>query len=338
LVAKNFNIGTLFLIFILWRSYMNYNVETKDFVPYLAFAVNKACSFRCVYCEEGGESTASTQSQVGLKELVERSIIALEEGIQKFRITGGEPMLHPQFGRILEHFSQVPAEVTLNTAGFFTSLRKDEIREFGQGIDFICSVDSLREETFDRITQRRGFYKQTIEGTKILADIGVLKRLNMILLPWNKDEVFDMITYCKTLGCDLKIADIARVTQGYSQSNSIFYEIGGIEAALTECADEIITHSYSENIGIPMSIYSIDGVEVTVKGSHHNTRFAKKGPCNDCEENPCEEGLYFINSLPDGSLSGCRLNKYFKPATSDFRTSLREMMSMFKSIYGGNTL
>ncbi len=306
--------------------------ENTKILPYVAFSINQACLLRCVYCCPGGEANASTRANANFDDIKKRASIAIEEGISKFRITGGEPFLHPEIKDILKYFSNLEAISTINTAAFLTVKQKEVVKNLGPNISFITSLDSRDKKTFKKITKRGDLYKKTIEGIEYLAANGLLKRINMVVIRDNIDHVFDMITYCGELGCNLKISDIAKTTDSFGRWQDHYANINELEKELEKRATAVQDHPYTKRLGIPTKIYSVNGVDITVKSSSKGTSYLEGEPCNTCDFFPCEEGLYFINVLPDGDLSGCRFNIVNLESRNDFRSSLREMMQIFQNV------
>jgi molybdenum cofactor biosynthesis enzyme MoaA len=298
-------------------------------LPYIGFPLLRGCLLRCQYCGSGGEASASTIDFADLRQLQRWTEIALAMGFQKFRLTGGEPFLHPRIAEILAYFSNIPAVCTLNTAGCAVTGKRSAFEHLGPNLQFICSLDSLDESTFDQLTGSRHRFGLTIAGIRLIAGMGRLKRLNMMVVKGNAHEVFKMIDFCAALGCDLKIADIAQTPHPFGDWSAMYEDLTSVEASLRSAATAAAGHPYTQWYGIPSTIYTVHGVAVTVKASSNGTTYAKPGPCQSCAHFPCGEGMYFISFLPDGSLSACRPNGFHVPATADVRRALEEMVSLF---------
>jgi len=314
----------------------NPSIGTYDEGPYLAFTINKGCVFRCVYCGAGGEAAFSKETQMSSGDVQRRALIALEEGVRKFRLTGGEPLDYRGVGSLLSFFAALPGAATaVNTAAYPVMRRRDDIRvEAGGNLRFVASLDSPHEATFSRVVGREGRFHEVMDGIEWLARRGLLKRLNMMVVQENRAEIPEMIDLCRRLGCNLKVSDIAKVAQGFARWDDHHVALSDIEAYLAERAVRSWIHPYTLRYGIPSRIYDIDGVLVTLKSSHHGSTYARQGPCRDCQHFPCEEGMYFMNSLPDGVLSACRLHGTGAAPDADmegFRRALREMRALFDS-------
>ncbi len=300
-------------------------------LPYVGFPLLRECSFRCPYCGVGGEAAASNVRSVDLKTLKQRAEICLRAGINKFRLTGGEPLLHPEIAEILMYFSRVDATCTLNTAAFLITRKKSIFEKLGPNLRFICSLDALDEAQFDYMTGSRDWFQPTLEGIEYLSNRNLLKRINMVVVRDNIESIPEMIQYCANIGCDLKISDVAGTPNQFEDLGLQYADLTQVEERLSSLASKVTNHPYSQYYGIPSKIYNVNGVEVTVKSSVHGSRFALSEPCSSCSYFPCEEGLYFINILPDGTVSACRQNMFHLADSGDLEGNIRKMIDHLNS-------
>ncbi|MFH0876280.1 MAG: radical SAM protein [archaeon] len=312
-------------------------IDSQKPIPYVGFPIIAACGFNCMYCLDGGEASVSTVKVLDVATLEERVTQCMEAGITRFRITGGEPLLHPKIKQILEFLSLLPDNIKrdINTAGYWITRMARIIEEHSKGIKYTVSLDSLNEHTFNSISGTDRYYRSTLDGIEFLASKGLLTRLNMMALPCNVNEVNAIIEYCRTLGCGLKISETAPVLKPRKDFESHYQSVAPIEESLAQRASRNYVLPYARDFGIPTRVYEVDGVSVIVKGESKGARFNIEGVCGACDYAPwksglCREGLYFISALADGGLSGCRFNGcYIEPA--DFPGSLRKMINTLQN-------
>ena len=282
-------------------------IENK---PYVGFPITPHCCFECLYCKDGGESGREAEL-LSENFVVETASMAYDLGTRKFRLTGGEPFMHPELGDILYRLSEFNGvDITVNTTGIPLIDRQGILSSTPPNVSFVVSLDSLNESTFNIVRQSSvpAVFARVMSSIKDLSHRGVLKRLNMVVTKENSDEVFRIIDFCRSLGCDLKISDVASNSGSYKDHETIFTPIDRIEAKLEEASRLISLHEYSQAFGIPCKIYDINGVKVTVKNSKNGARYNLEAQCGSCENFPCHEGLYFISAQSSGSFSGCRLD------------------------------
>lgn len=151
-------------------------------IDYLRISVTDRCNLRCVYCmpeEKGGGTLAERPEGQEERELESGEILALVRllagmGIEKIKLTGGEPLLYPGIENLAGELKQISgiSQVTLTTNGILLAEKADALEE--AGIDGInLSLDTLDPEVFFAITRRRGFarvmegFQRILEGGKI---------------------------------------------------------------------------------------------------------------------------------------------------------------------------
>lgn len=298
-------------------------------VPYLSFPLTSTCPFQCNYCGPAGENTISPVSLFDINMLIDIAVQAKRAGIKKVRITGGEPLTHPDFADILRFLSEDGFYVLVNTNGLLIENNLSSLMRTSSNIHFAVSLDTLNPERFDMITNTNGNFDQVMRGIKILKDFGYLMRLNMVVGKFNIDEVLDMVAFCETLGCDLKLQEIASVPYPNAEWDEIHCDISMLEKELATKASHIYVHNYASYFGIPVKIFQIGTVMVTLKAMHYGSRYDIHGLCRDCPHLPCHEGLYDVYVLADGSIAICRWHRFGSFAT--FSQSLEQAVKSFQA-------
>ena len=149
-------------------------------IDYLRISVTDWCNLRCVYCmpeEKGGGTLAERPEGQEERELESGEILALVRllagmGIEKIKLTGGEPLLYPGIENLAGELKQISgiSQVTLTTNGILLAEKADALEE--AGIDGInLSLDTLDPEVFFAITRRRGFAR-VMEGFQRILEGG----------------------------------------------------------------------------------------------------------------------------------------------------------------------
>lgn len=305
----------------------------KDWNPFLSFPILKACNFRCMYCGIGGEATASLNGAISMQTVKIITQQAISHGITKFRVTGGEPFLHPEIVDILQYFSELGFYTLINTNGSMISNFKKDISRLNDNIRFAVSLDTLVPEKLTAISGRNCL-KSVLSGIDFLSQCGLLLRCNMVVGKHNIDEVFPIIRFCQDKSCDLKLLDIVSVPLPYGKRSDYYQEIVSLEEQLREECDEVFSHEYSRLFGTPCYRYRFDNVFVTVKNSRMGSHYdiSEGGICEKCKYFPCHEGLYDIFALSDSRLCACRWTE--KQACPDIESQMEFLLDAFKrSVY-----
>lgn len=131
-------------------------------------------------------------------------------------------------------------------------------------------------------------------------------RINMVVGSFNLSEVDAMIDFCREIGCDLKLQEVASVPYPNSEWTEIHADLSPFEQTLESKAARVLVHDYARSFGIPVKVFDIDGVMVTLKSMSTGSRYEIDGICRDCPHLLCHEGLYDIYVLADGSIATCR--------------------------------
>ncbi|NEO27550.1 MAG: GTP 3',8-cyclase MoaA [Kamptonema sp. SIO4C4] len=169
-------------------------------VDYLRISLIDRCNFRCLYCmPEGAELDYILQQNL----LTNQEIITLLEGVfiplgfNKFRLTGGEPLLRPGVVNLVREIADLPAtqDIALSTNAFLLAQYAQDLYDAGLK-RLNISLDSLNPETFDKIigTGGKSRWKQTWEGIQEAHRVGFDPlKLNTVVIPGvNDSEVLDL--------------------------------------------------------------------------------------------------------------------------------------------------
>jgi GTP 3',8-cyclase len=124
-------------------------------INYLRLSVTDRCNMRCSYCmPEGGVEKLSHDKVLSYEDLLRISALAVEAGIEKIRVTGGEPLVRKGILPFLSRVGALPGlkELVLTTNGLLLRDMAQGLRDAGvQRLNI--SLDSLQPETFAKITR-----------------------------------------------------------------------------------------------------------------------------------------------------------------------------------------
>ncbi len=176
-------------------------------ISYLRVSVTDRCDFRCVYCMSENMTFLPKADLLTLEELDRLCSTFIGMGVQKLRITGGEPLVRKGiltfFERIARHLGTgALQELTLTTNG--SQLRKYAGELAALGVRRInVSLDTLDPAKFAEIT-RWGRLPQVLDGITAAKDAGLRVKINAVALKGvNEDELFSLTEWCAREGHDL---------------------------------------------------------------------------------------------------------------------------------------
>ncbi len=160
-------------------------------LDYLRLAVTDRCNLRCRYCMPAEGLPLGNRAEVlDLEELEELVSLFLELGVRKLRITGGEPLLRRglvPWLALLGRREDAP-EILLTTNGLRLGEHLEGLVEAGVRRVNV-SLDSLRPETFRRITRRDGC-EHVLAAIDRAAAAGLHIKLNVVAIPGVNDGEF----------------------------------------------------------------------------------------------------------------------------------------------------
>ncbi|HBH48216.1 MAG TPA: GTP 3',8-cyclase MoaA [Bacteroidales bacterium] len=157
---------------------------------YLRLSITNHCNFACTYCKPDDKNCEKSGSLLLAEELIELSKAFVQAGIKKIRLTGGEPLLHKDFERIIEEISRLPVELAVTTNGYFLDKYFNTLKRNGvQKLNI--SLDSLKRERFKTITQRNAF-DRVLANLILAIKLGFEVKLNAVIMKGvNEDEIID---------------------------------------------------------------------------------------------------------------------------------------------------
>ena len=186
----------------------------------LRLSVTDRCNFRCPYCMPAavfgpGHAFLDHAHFISLAELrrILRQFVRL--GVEKIRITGGEPLLRPdvpELVRLLKHELHL-ADVALTTNGWLLARTAGALH--AAGLDRInVSLDSLRPETFARLSGggpgRR--VEQILAGIATARALGLQIKINMVVQRGvNAGEIPEMAAWAREQGLTLRFIEFMDV-------------------------------------------------------------------------------------------------------------------------------
>ncbi|NIZ09186.1 GTP 3',8-cyclase MoaA [Pseudooceanicola sp. HF7] len=176
-------------------------------ISYLRLSVTDRCDFRCVYCMAENMTFLPKKELLTLEELDRMCTTFIGMGVEKLRITGGEPLVRRDimtfFRGMSRHLeSGALQELTLTTNG--SQLERYAADLAAAGVRRVnVSLDTLDEEKFARVT-RWGRLPQVLRGLDAAQAAGLQVKLNAVALKgFNEDELLSMAEFCARRGMDL---------------------------------------------------------------------------------------------------------------------------------------
>ncbi len=176
-------------------------------ITYLRVSVTDRCDFRCVYCMSENMTFLPKKELLTLEELDQLCSSFIKLGVQKLRITGGEPLVRRGIMTFFESMTRhldsgALKELTLTTNG--SQLEKYAEALYAAGVRRVnISLDTLDEQKFADVT-RWGRLPQVLRGIDAAQKAGLRVKINAVALKgFNEEELPKITQWCATRDLDL---------------------------------------------------------------------------------------------------------------------------------------
>ena len=189
---------------------------------YLRISLTDNCNLRCFYCmpEEDYEFTPHAQlMQVNEIEALAKIFVA--EGVNKIRLTGGEPLVRKDAAQIIRSLSKLPVTLTMTTNGtrlheFVDVLEEANIHSLN------ISLDTLQSEKFQLVT-RRDQFKRVYDNIQLLIRKNFHVKVNMVAMKgFNENEILDFVEWTRNEPVHVRFIEFMPFSGNRWTSNKVF--------------------------------------------------------------------------------------------------------------------
>ncbi len=239
-----------------------------------------------------------------VEEIVHIAKIAVDLGIARVKLTGGEPLMRKDLPEIVSGITALPGlkDMSLTTNGLLLDGMAVELRR--RGLKRVnISLPSLNGETYRRLTG--GNLQQALAGVKAAIEAGFCPvKLNMVLLKdMNVGDVPDMIEYARQTGTVLQLIELDPINVTDKYYSTYYKSLDDQEKLLRDKAETVEKRPFMHN----RLIYHLPNVTVEVVHPIENTDF-----CMHCTR---------MRVTSDGKLKPCLMRN---DNLTDILTPMRE--------------
>jgi len=180
-------------------------------INYLRISVTDRCNLRCIYCMPPEGVPQMSHSEILSYEEI-RTVVraAAELGINKIRLTGGEPLVRAELPKLIKMLSRIEGiqELSLTTNGTLLKNYALELRQAGLS-RINLSLDTLKPDRFRYIT-RLGRLKDVLEGISAAKKAGFdpIKINAVVMQGINDDEILDFARMTCEEGCHVRFIEL----------------------------------------------------------------------------------------------------------------------------------
>ena len=176
-------------------------------INYLRISLTDKCNLRCIYCmPEEGMKLKQHKDIMRYEQIVQIVKEASQLGINKIRLTGGEPLIKKDIELLIEKLAGIKEikELCLTTNGILLTQKAKILKQAGL-TSINISLDTLQPEKYKEIT-RGGNLADVLKGIDQAVNEGFKIKLNMVVLKdKNEDEIDDMRRFCQNKNIKLQL-------------------------------------------------------------------------------------------------------------------------------------
>jgi len=247
-------------------------------INYVRISVTDRCDFRCIYCMSEEMEFVPRAQLLTLEEISTIAHVFTLLGINKIRITGGEPLIRKNVITLFNKLGSLDGLEELTTTTNGSQLMKLAIPLKEAGVNRInISLDSLKPDRFKRIT-RTGNLDKVLNGIDKALSVGFDKiKINTVILKnRNHDEIIDLVSFAVMKNIDISF--IEEMPLGLIDDHDrteMYYSSDEIKEDIQKKFELI---SSTESTGGPSKYFQIHGSKTKVGFiSPHSHNF-----CDQC--------------------------------------------------------
>ena len=203
-------------------------------IDYMRISVIDSCNLNCYYCNPcDNNEQCRAVNMLSVKKVLCIVRAAKRLGITHFRLTGGEPLLHPQLDEMVSQIKKLPgvSSVSLTTNAVLLAQHVKRLKE--AGIDSInVSLDTIDASQYECITQKP-LLKEVENGIDAAIECGIRVKINAVLTP--QTDVVALTRYAAKKGTDIRFIEMMPVGEGHTNGVEPYEKVIG---ALSEVYGE----------------------------------------------------------------------------------------------------
>lgn len=227
-------------------------------INYLRLSVTDRCNMRCLYCmPPDGVKLLGHHDILSYEELLLIAEAAVANGIEKIRITGGEPLVRKGILPFLEKLASIPGlqQLVLTTNALNLAEMAVDLRSAGvQRLNI--SLDSLRPDTFAAVT-RGADLKRVLAGIAAAENAGFRVKLNMVVMRGvNDNEILDFVAMTIGRGVTVRFIEYMPAIREAGWEAKVF---PGAEILQQIAGRYAYAEQAREGLAGPASSYKIEG-------------------------------------------------------------------------------
>ena len=200
-------------------------------IDYMRISVIDSCNLNCYYCNpQDNNKNCQAINTLSVKKVLCIVRAATMIGITHFRLTGGEPLLHPQLDEMVLQIKKIPGvrSVSLTTNAVLLAQHAKQLKE--AGIDSInLSLDTIDASEYEHIT-KKPLLEEVEHGIDAAIECGIRVKINVVLTP--QTDVVELTRYAAKKGIDIRFIEMMPVGEGHTNGALPYNKVIGTLSGL----------------------------------------------------------------------------------------------------------
>lgn len=227
-------------------------------MSYLRISLTDRCNFRCVYCMpkdvfDKDYRFLRHSELLSFEEIERMARLFIEHGVEKIRLTGGEPLLRKDIERLVEMLARLttaegkPLDLTLTTNGALLARKAQSLKDAGLS-RVTVSLDGIDDATFRRMNDVDFAVGEVLHGIEVAHKVGLAPiKVNMVVKKGdNDDQIVPMARHFRGSGIIVRFIEYMDVgTTNHWEMRSVVPSAEVIERLSAEFAIEPVSANYS---------------------------------------------------------------------------------------------
>ena len=171
------------------------------------FELTPRCNLSCRMCyvRMTPEEMAAFGRELTAQEWISLGEEATRAGMRFLLLTGGEPILRPDFTEIYSAMSQLGLSISINTNGTMMSQQVRQLLEKRPPSQLNITLYGPNEETYKALCGNPHAYAKTLDSIRWARDFGIFLNVNVTVTPWNVDRISELEALADREGLHLRL-------------------------------------------------------------------------------------------------------------------------------------
>ena len=273
----------------------------------LRISITDRCNYKCVYCRTGNEG--AIYAELPIEDYLRMARVFVGLGIEKVRLTGGEPLLRRGLLELVRELSRMrtisgaPLDIALTTNGHLLEGLAEPLREAGLS-RITVSMDAVDAEKFARITRVPGSYERVLAGVRAAKRAGLDPvKVNCVLLRgFNEDQIVPFARFSRDEGVIVRFIEFMPLEEDRTWTPQSVVSLKEILAALgsfrsvvplepNAASETAVRYTFDDGLG---EIGIIAPVTQAFCGHCSRVRLTSDGKIRTCLFSQMEHDLYGV--------------------------------------------